>query len=539
MNQLPGLDLDVYFGDAEEQDDLDWRNALPEEDDEDEPTPEERAAVVAMIGFDPAEPEEGEEDGTVENDLPKPPSLSSNGKMLGSIKTKGGSYFEECERVEGHCVARGEAGDAPKAKETPAEESQASEEPPFKSTQSDEVIVKQSLMDSFRIEAAAYSKEKPKSEMTVGDQLRGIELYMKGKASPFPLTEFSFTIKRKLEEQGIKVGDLSNDELFEVLSEKGYVAKEGDKNAKKVIYGVRSFDVMKSASPKERQKLIPYFAKQLAKYEGIPLGKPGHYNHQYYGLDIDELSSNEATAWADALEEAAQDKPMVTKYDESEKKNDINYDSGLTIARVHAWAHTKNYEAFLAGFAQGWSTAGSGTRSQQILNRVGTSVPQNEGKRFWTRERTNYPEATFNEERAKEHFQRLKKSTEDFYKKKFGKKNAASFDLSTKELTIYRGVGGAVEAYLPSPIESWTTDKNTPKRFGKMMAKIVEAGWKKKTVHTVLEAKVTYADILFSYETMKNVLGWPAEKSLKGKKEFVPFGGALQNVQAEVIYETS
>ena len=76
MNQLPGLDLDVYFGDAEEQDDLNWRNALPEEeDDDDEPTPEERATVVAMIGFDPAEPDEGEEDGTVENDLPKPPSV--------------------------------------------------------------------------------------------------------------------------------------------------------------------------------------------------------------------------------------------------------------------------------------------------------------------------------------------------------------------------------------------------------------------------------------------------------------------------------
>ena len=78
MNQLPGLDFDVYFGDAEEQDDLDWRNVLPEEEDNDELDPEERAAVVAMIGFDPTEPEEdgeGEEDGTVENDLPEPPSV--------------------------------------------------------------------------------------------------------------------------------------------------------------------------------------------------------------------------------------------------------------------------------------------------------------------------------------------------------------------------------------------------------------------------------------------------------------------------------
>ena len=55
MATIPGLDDEVFFGDSESQ--LpDWRKSLPEdESDEDEPTLEERAAVVGMLGFDPEE----------------------------------------------------------------------------------------------------------------------------------------------------------------------------------------------------------------------------------------------------------------------------------------------------------------------------------------------------------------------------------------------------------------------------------------------------------------------------------------------------
>ena len=55
MATIPGLDDEVFFGDSESQ--LpDWRKSLPEgESDDDEPTPEERAAVVGMLGFDPEE----------------------------------------------------------------------------------------------------------------------------------------------------------------------------------------------------------------------------------------------------------------------------------------------------------------------------------------------------------------------------------------------------------------------------------------------------------------------------------------------------
>jgi hypothetical protein len=58
MASIPGLDADVYFGDAERP--LpDWRQVLPETDDDaDEPTEAERQAVIGMLGFDPRELDE-------------------------------------------------------------------------------------------------------------------------------------------------------------------------------------------------------------------------------------------------------------------------------------------------------------------------------------------------------------------------------------------------------------------------------------------------------------------------------------------------
>lgn len=54
MASLPNLDADVFFGDAEKP--LpNWRHWDEPSDDDDEPTPEDRKAVVAVLGFDPNE----------------------------------------------------------------------------------------------------------------------------------------------------------------------------------------------------------------------------------------------------------------------------------------------------------------------------------------------------------------------------------------------------------------------------------------------------------------------------------------------------
>lgn len=61
MPEIPGLEADVYFGDPQRA--LpDWRAETDDVDDEDndEPTAEDKAEVAGILGFDPAElwPEE-------------------------------------------------------------------------------------------------------------------------------------------------------------------------------------------------------------------------------------------------------------------------------------------------------------------------------------------------------------------------------------------------------------------------------------------------------------------------------------------------
>lgn len=56
MPSLPGMPGDVYFGSPDEP--LpDWRKEMPEggpdDDDDAEPTEEDKAAVRAILGFDP------------------------------------------------------------------------------------------------------------------------------------------------------------------------------------------------------------------------------------------------------------------------------------------------------------------------------------------------------------------------------------------------------------------------------------------------------------------------------------------------------
>ena len=74
MASLPGIDADVYFGDTEKP--LpDWRAEVPENEDADadDDSPENRAGVSAILGFDPAE---------IEEESPEPPSTPKQGTMF-------------------------------------------------------------------------------------------------------------------------------------------------------------------------------------------------------------------------------------------------------------------------------------------------------------------------------------------------------------------------------------------------------------------------------------------------------------------------
>lgn len=47
-----GLDSDVYFGDADDDKDIDWRE---EDDDQDDDNDDPQPGVEAMLGFNPDE----------------------------------------------------------------------------------------------------------------------------------------------------------------------------------------------------------------------------------------------------------------------------------------------------------------------------------------------------------------------------------------------------------------------------------------------------------------------------------------------------
>lgn len=60
MNKLPGMLGEIGFG-TPTKPLPDWRDAdMDESDDDAPPTPEERKALVGMLGFDPAELDDGE-----------------------------------------------------------------------------------------------------------------------------------------------------------------------------------------------------------------------------------------------------------------------------------------------------------------------------------------------------------------------------------------------------------------------------------------------------------------------------------------------
>lgn len=127
----------------------------------------------------------------------------------------------------------------------------------------------------------------------------------------------------------------------------------------------------------------------------------------------------------------------------------------------------------------------------------------------------------------KNNLQQMYANTQQFYKEKFATKKDPNPDLSQRFISVGRGVGHVSDTYVPAPIESWSGDKYTPDRFGKLMNRNPRTGYMKLT------ASVPLSSVLMSYQSLKGI--WPEEKDLKGKKEYVVFGGALKDINREVV----
>jgi hypothetical protein len=179
----------------------------------------------------------------------------------------------------------------------------------------------------------------------------------------------------------------------------------------------------------------------------------------------------------------------------------------------------KGYDDFLPDFVDNWTFKGGNTsyrRSYAAINKdlVNKSVPE-----FWMGKKPLTESEQVPSANLKANLLRLHDKTQTFYKKKL-----KADDLSIKTITIQRGIGGHADDYTPAPVESWTVDKRTPDRFGKMSAG-------NRDTYSVLTATVPVSSILMSWESLKGT--WPAEKDLQGKKEVVVLGGALHDIVNE------
>lgn len=189
--------------------------------------------------------------------------------------------------------------------------------------------------------------------------------------------------------------------------------------------------------------------------------------------------------------------------------------------------YSKDYDKFLPAFVGSWSIMGGTNAYRRAYVAVG-GTDGNANKKFWAGSNPLTAGEKVVSKNMQANLQKLHQVTQDFYTKKLTKRGKPKPDLSQEMLTIQRGVSGHFDSYTPAAVESWTTDKATPVRFGKLMS-----GGDGK--YSVLTAQVPYSSVLFSYESLKGV--WPPEKELKGKKEFAVFGGGLVGVAQETFQD--
>ncbi len=233
------------------------------------------------------------------------------------------------------------------------------------------------------------------------------------------------------------------------------------------------------------------------------------------GFDAIELrkagwSTKEVEGFADALQE----KGFSAARWHAEKSE---YDQRDAMAQSLAF-YSKDYDNFRSGLYSDWSII-SNSQGAVSAREIANDIWKHEGGEFHRPTGHGREEGLYSP-RAVENLKRMKAETEAYYKKKL-----KTDDLKSKPLELTRGIGGNVSSYSPSSVESWTTDERTVARFGKLMEQ--DGKW------AALRTTVTYDDVLWSYQTAKGAPGWPAEKDLKGKKEFVTLGRGISSVDVD------
>jgi hypothetical protein len=382
-----------------------------------------------------------------------------------------------------------------------------------------------------RLTGSFYQQKPDFTGMSVADRLRYIEMNLPKKGDlgslpksqqmqsdvphEFALVDYDHSIRSKIPKgltpDGIR-DYLKANKLTDSLDNKAYTFRP------KVDFGHNPYDhALNGLDAKGRQEFIQHLPEHLAQ-----LDAQNKYPQTFW--DNNKLSQPEAEQLSDAVEAKAKEVGYANH-------TEHDYNHSLTATRDSLYPYSKNYETARKGLFSGWAMSGGGVKAQKyIRDAAARAFPQNQGIQFYNQDSKFDAPGTPKlqaPDRLVENVKKLKAETEAFYKAKLAKKSDSDPDLSSKSIELYRGVGGHVSAYTPAAAESWSKDKSTATRFGKLMApNAIED-------HTILTTKSNYGNALWTWESAAGKPGWPAESELKGKKEFVLLGGTIKDVNAE------
>lgn len=341
---------------------------------------------------------------------------------------------------------------------------------------------------------ADLSKLKPGDRIAFIRAAHESDIYSPQYGTPARLASEKFAERAKRE------GWSPEKTLQEGLKEGHYSLEK--KEGFKELSNQRSYDtdtVLKGLNERERDQIEDGL---------IGLGKDVQYAPDMPAMVSAGWTQKELERFADKVDAAG---------GRSDKWNEENGYKGIHDLAGNLAYHSKNYENFEHTMLGDWAMAG-GTQGAHIVRTVSERAFPLEGDgQFFKlpKDKIRVGSDAHSPERVAEHLRTLKGQTEEFYQKKLD-----------KELVLMRGVGGHAEAYTPGGAESWTKDKRTVDRFGKMMM-----GRDEK--YSALETSVTYRDVLWSYESVKGKKGWPPDSELKGKKEFVLLGSRVKKVKVD------
>jgi len=206
----------------------------------------------------------------------------------------------------------------------------------------------------------------------------------------------------------------------------------------------------------------------------------------------------------------------------NKEKTQLAKDVGPELsAAMQISKYSDNEEVFKIDFIDSWTTRGGSDSQAASFVWMNDFGPYNKGNLYIDQD-NSYNTNEEAPESAIDNFKKIYEHTQNYLKTNYAKK----YKDGKGTIKLYRGVGeprSKVRAYVPGSIESWTQAKGTANTFASMMSRGDKGG-------SVLEATVPFDSVFATYESLRGY--FPPEENLKGKKEWIIFGGVLKDYPA-------